>query len=297
MNTTIISTWNHGYPANQKGWEILSKQGTALDAVEQAVMVAEEDPSVSSVGYGGIPDADGKVTLDACIMDSLGRAGSVCYLQDILHPISVARKVMELTPHVMLAGDGAQQFALKNGFQKTIMLTDYSMGEWKKWKAAQNSQPKTGHDTISSLALDCNSNLSGACTTSGLSFKMPGRVGDSPIIGAGLYVDNEFGAAACTGNGEYVMRNVSSFLVVELMRQGKQPMDACKEAIQRIDYKCHEDIKCKDIQVGIIAVNKKGEIGGFSLKNGFSYALTNGKTNEMRKSQFLLDEEHSYHYL
>ena len=269
----VISTWDFGVAANQAAWEILKEKGRALDAVEAGVKIPEADLKNVTVGKGGYPDRDGHVTLDACIMDELGNCGSVAAMEDIAHPISVARLVMEKTPHVMLVGDGARQFALENGFQAENLLTPSSEEAWKEWLKEKNYKPvmnienksfaterlpgnKYNHDTIGMLALDADGNLSGACTTSGMAFKMHGRVGDSPIIGAGLYVDNEVGGATSTGVGEEVIRNVGSFLVVELMRQGYSPEDACKEAVMRI-VKKKPDI-AKDIQVGFLALNKKG---------------------------------------
>jgi N4-(beta-N-acetylglucosaminyl)-L-asparaginase len=217
----VISTWNFGLKANEAAWAILSKGGTALDAVEAGARVPEGDPKETSVGLGGLPDRDGHVTLDACIMDEQGNIGSVAFLEGIVHPVSVARLVMEKTPHVMLVGEGAQQFALANGFKKEKLLTKESEKAWKEWLKEKKYKPIANienHDTIGILALDANGNLSGACTTSGMAYKMRGRVGDSPIIGAGLYVDNEVGAATSTGVGEEVIRIVGCHLVVELMR-------------------------------------------------------------------------------
>ncbi len=242
----VISTWNHGLPANEAAWEILSKGGNSLDAVEAGVRIPEADPNVITVGYGGIPDSSGKVTLDACIMDEKGRAGSVAFLEHIKHPVSVARLVMEKTPHVMLTGKGALQFALDNGFEKENLLTPQMKKAWKKWKKEKKefntkinieNQVLENHDTIGMLAIDKDGRISGACTTSGMGFKMPGRVGDSPIIGAGLFVDGEVGGAAATGSGELVMKTVGSFLVVELMRNGMSPTEACEEAVHRIAKK------------------------------------------------------------
>src|SRR5690606_38666569 len=198
----VISTWNFGLAANAAAWKILNPGGRALDAVEAGAKVPEADPTETSVGFGGLPDRDGFVTLDACIMDENGNCGSVAFLQDIVHPISVARAVMEKTPHVMLVGDGALQFALANGFQRKRLLTPESEKAWKEWSKKAEYKPVINienHDTIGILALDQTGNLSGACTTSGMAYKMHGRVGDSPIIGAGLYVDNEVGAATATG--------------------------------------------------------------------------------------------------
>jgi len=274
----VVSTWRHGIPANEAAWKIIEKGGKAIDAVEQGVRVVESDSESMSVGLGGRPDRDGHVTLDACIMNEKGDAGSVCFLQNIENPISVARKVMEDTPHVMLAGEGAQQFALANGFKKTNLLTETGKEAWQKWlNESDYTVPVNieNHDTIGTLALDQNGDLSGACTTSGLAYKMHGRVGDSPIIGAGLFVDNEVGAATATGMGELVMKTLGSFLVVELMRQGASAQEACEEAVGRIVKK----LAYKDMQVGYLAIDKKGNYGAYCIHPGFNYALTKkGKT-------------------
>lgn len=296
MKPIVISTWDFGIAANQAAWEVLKKGGKAIDAVEQGVRVPEADLKNMTVGKGGYPDRDGIVTLDACIMDSEGNCGSVAALEHIAHPISVARLVMDKTPHVMLAGDGALQFALENGFQKEELLTPEGEKAWKEWlkekkyKPVMNIENKSfaverlpgnqyNHDTIGMLALDAQGNLSGACTTSGMAFKMHGRVGDSPIIGAGLYVDNEVGGATSTGVGEEVIRTVGSFLVVELMRQGYSPEDACKEAVKRIVKK--KPNIAKDIQVGFLALNKKGEYGSYALQKGFSYAVCHNEKQDL----------------
>lgn len=282
----VISTWNFGMPANAAAWEVLSKGGRALDAVEAGVKVPEGDPKVTSVGYGGLPDRDGRVTLDACIMDEHGNCGSVAFLQHIVHPISVARMVMEKTPHVMLVGDGALQFALANGFKKTKLLTRQSEKVWKEWLEKAEYKPVINienHDTIGMVALDNSGNLSGACTTSGLAFKMHGRVGDSPIIGAGLYVDNEVGAATATGVGEEVIRIVGCHLVVELMRQGNSPEDACREAVERISRK--NPSKAREVQVGFLALNKSGAYGAWCLQKGFNYAVHDGSGSRLLDSR------------
>lgn len=273
----VISTWDFGKLANAGAWEILQNGGKALDAVENGVKITEADPTERSVGYGGRPDRDGKVTLDACIMDENANIGSVACLENIMHPISVARAVMEKTPHVMLVGEGAFEFALSQGFKKENLLTPESEKEWKEWLKTSRYQPVVNienHDTIGMIALDKDGNLSGACTTSGMAYKMHGRVGDSPIIGAGLYVDNEVGAATATGHGEEVIRTCGSHLVVELMRQGKTPQQACEEAVKRIHkFILNRKKNPKDIQIGFIALNKYGETGAFCLQKGFSYAL------------------------
>lgn len=287
----VISTWKHGLPANEAAWKILSEGGYSLDAVEAGVRVPEGDPNVHSVGIGAVPDANGKVTLDACIMDEKGRAGSVSYLQKIKHPISVARLVMEQTPHVMLSGKGAQKFAIHNGFQKEKLLTKEMKAVWKRWKKEDGTfgpkinienQKRNNHDTIGMLAIDNGGRISGACTTSGLAFKMHGRVGDSPIIGAGLFVDGEVGGAAATGTGELVMKTLGSFLVVEMMRNGISPKKACEEAVMRVarkipDYENH--------QVGYIALDKSGNYGAFSINTGFEYAIKSNDQTELIEAE------------
>ena len=272
----VLSTWKFGIQANEAAWKVLSANGRALDAVEAGVKVPEGDPNERSVGYGGRPDRDGRVTLDACIMDEFANIGSVACLEHIKHPISVARAVMEKTPHVMLVGEGALQFALSQGFKKENLLVEESEKEWKEWLKKSEYKPVANienHDTIGMIALDANGNLSGACTTSGMAFKMHGRVGDSPIIGAGLYVDNEIGAATATGHGEEVIRISGCHLVVELMRQGKTPQQACEEAVSRvIKLMKLRKKESKDIQVGFIALNKYGEHGAYCVQSGFNYA-------------------------
>ena len=271
----VISTWNHGLNANQAAWGILSTKGKALDAVEIGVMVSESDPECKSVGYGGRPDREGNVTLDACIMDHQFNSGSVACLQHIKNPVAVARKVMEDTPHVMLVGDGAYQFALEQGFKSEELLTDDAKKQWEEWLKTSAYKPvinQENHDTIGMLAIDDSGNLAGACTTSGWAYKMHGRVGDSPIIGAGLYVDNEIGAACATGLGEVVIKHCGSFAIVELMRQGYPPFDACREILERI-YKNHKGLE--GLQVGFLALNKSGEHGACSIVKGFSYAMSN----------------------
>ncbi len=278
----VLSTWNFGLKANEVAWKILSNNGTALDAVENGVMLVEADPTERSVGYGGRPDRDGFVTLDACIMDHEQNIGSVACLEHIMHPISVARAVMEKTPHVMLVGDGALKFALSQGFKKENLLTPESEMEWKEWLKTSKYKPIANienHDTIGMIALDAQGNLSGACTTSGMAFKMHGRVGDSPIIGAGLFVDNEIGAATATGHGEEVIRIAGCHLVVELMRQGRTPEEACKEAVERVFKK--QQKRAAEIQVGFIAINKAGAHGSYCLQKGFSYAVHDNRSNRL----------------
>jgi N4-(beta-N-acetylglucosaminyl)-L-asparaginase len=273
----VISTWNHGLPANDETWKQLKSGKSALDAIEAGMKIPEADPKVRSVGYGGFPDREGKVTLDACIMDHNSDCGAVSFLQGIKHPISVAKKVLQNTPHVMLSGQGAFQFALAEGFKEENLFTPEAEADWKKWLEESKYKPvinMENHDTISMLVLDKDGNISGGCTTSGAAWKMHGRVGDSPIIGAGLFLDNEVGGAASTGLGEAVIRTAGSAMVVELMRQGKSPLEACKEIVERIynKHKNHRDMEY--LQVGFIAINKNGEHAGYSLRSGFNYAIT-----------------------
>lgn len=282
----VIGTWDVKN-ATAKAWEVLQQGGSAMDAVEKGCNVEEEDPGNSSVGFGGLPDRDGNVTLDACIMDDKGNYGSVVFLQNIVNAISVARKVMEKTPHVLLAGKGAEEFAVSQGFKRENLLTESAKKAWEEWKIKSEYKPIINienHDTIGMLTMDKNGNLSGGCTTSGLAFKMHGRVGDSPIIGSGLFVDNEIGAATATGLGEEVLKTVGSFLIVELMRQGKTPQQACEEAVQRIMKKQKDR---KDFQVGYIAVNKKGEIGAYAIHPGFSFTVyQNGENKNVKPKTY-----------
>lgn len=288
----VVSTWDFGKAANAAAWKILSAGGKAIDAIETGARVTEADQSNKTVGVGGYPDRDGHVTLDACIMDEHGNCGSVMCLEDIMHPISVARKVMEKTPHVILVGQGALQFALQNGFTRQNLLTPDSEAAWKEWLKKANYKPVINienssyqqtpstdhfpgsidnHDTIGILALDASRNLSGGCTTSGMAFKMHGRVGDSPVIGAGLFVDNEVGAATSTGVGEEVIKCVGSHLVVELMRQGFTAPEACKKAVERIAQR--DPQKAREIQIGFLALDKQGNYGAYALQKGFTYSV------------------------
>jgi N4-(beta-N-acetylglucosaminyl)-L-asparaginase len=296
----VVSTWDFGVAANQAAWAILGQGGHALDAVETGVQVPESDLKNHSVGKGGYPDRDGHVSLDASIMDADGNCGAVAALEYIEHPISVARRVMERTPHVLLVGEGALQFALEQGFSKENLLTPEAEQAWHAWQKTAHYQPsinsevrdygtgadksrgrpggKDNHDTIGMLAIDAQGRLAGACTTSGMAWKMRGRVGDSPIIGAGLYVDGEIGGATSTGVGEEVIRNAGSFLVVELMRQGRSPQEACKEAVMRIVKKRPE--ASKTLQVGFLAMNRAGEVGAYAIQHGFSYAVCDAQKQD-----------------
>lgn len=288
----VVSTWNHGLEANEAAWEVLSTGGNALNAVENGVRVTEADITNRSVGIGGLPDASGHVTLDACIMDENSKCGAVAYLEGIDHPISVARAVMEKTPHVMLVGKGAREFALDQGFGKIKTPIKEAKKAWKEWKKEEKrKRPEINHenhDTIGMLAIDKFGNLSGACTTSGWAYKMPGRVGDSPIIGAGLFVDNEIGAACATGMGEAIVRIAGSHTVVELMRQGHSPQKACEMAVNRIIRK-HDNLE--NLQVGFVALNKFGEYGSHSVYAGFNVAVKTTEKAELEDAPYIMEWE------
>lgn len=291
-SNVVISTWKHGIPANEAAIAALKAGRGALDVVEEGVRVPEGDPEVTSVGYGGYPDETGCVTLDACIMNSKGNAGAVACLRNIKHPISVARKVMEETDHVMLVGEGALAFAKIHGFKEEDLLTEKSRKAYLEWKANMSDKDDwlppvdaTNHDTISMIAIDARGDMAGACTTSGLAWKIHGRVGDSPIIGASMYVDNEVGGAAATGRGEAAIKCVGSFLAVELMRGGASPREAVEETLRRV-------IKANggkpDFQLGFIALARSGEIGALALQEGFQYALYKDGANKLYDSDYLI---------
>ena len=284
----VVSTWPFGLGANQKAMEVLGRGGSVLDAVERGVNVVEADPKISSVGLGGTPDAEGVVTLDASIMNGGDLScGGVGALRNILHPVSVARKVMEKTPHVLLVGEGALAFARKMGFEETELLTPEARARWEKWKETASSgkgggkgpqapdSALRGHDTIGMIALDAKGNLAAAVTTSGLAFKVPGRVGDSPLVGAGIYADRAAGAAVATGVGEEAIRVLGSFLVVEEMRRGASPLEAVTRTLERV-----KDVQRRrgtpPFQLAFLALSPGGEVAGAALRPRFSYAFSDG---------------------
>jgi N4-(beta-N-acetylglucosaminyl)-L-asparaginase len=303
----VISTWDSGMPVNEAAWEILGKGGRALDAVEAGALHIENEQNCC-VGLGGFPDRDGIVTLDACIMDEYANCGAVAGIERIKHPISVARKVMEKTPHVILVGSGAQQFAVENGFPlEDGKLSDDARKAFDEWLKKSEYKPvinierkKTNgpfaphffddgtanHDTMGLVALDKAGNMSGAVTTSGMAFKVHGRVGDSPIIGAGLFVDNEVGAATSSGTGEEVIRICGTHLVVEFMRQGLSPEMACKKAVERIVQR--DRAKAKTLQVGFLALNKKGQFGAYAIQKGFVYSVKSNRETKLYQSKYML---------
>jgi N4-(beta-N-acetylglucosaminyl)-L-asparaginase len=318
MEPVVISTWKQGVKANEKAYEILINGGSSLDAVEQGVRVAEDDPNILSVGYGGLPDNEGRVTLDAAIMDWKARIGSVVFLEHVKNPTSVARLILEKTEHTILAGDGAYKFALMNGFKSETLLTETSIKRYKEWKASDTAKsqeyhtedfelkPLTGdekrrlginddgaHDTIGMVAIDKDGHISASCTTSGTAWKLHGRVGDSPIIGAGLYVDGAIGGAASTGRGEECIRACGSFLVVEMMRMGKSPQEACEIAARRViklNLLSHHN-RDSNYQIGFIALNTKGEFGAVSVRDGFDYVLYQKGENQLVRSKYIMTRE------
>ena len=276
-----ISTWKTT-EANYKAGSLLDNGTDALNAAVLGVAVEEENPKNTTVGYGGAPDRSGNVTLDACVMNHLGDCGSVVAVENIMNVARLAKDVMEKTPHVMLAGKGAEEFAISEGYKKINLLTETSKKDWEKWLENEEYKPIINienHDTIGMLCLDKNNNMSGACTTSGLAYKMKGRIGDSPIIGSGLFIDNKIGGAVATGLGEEVVKTVGSYLVVELMRQGMSPQEACETAVRRIVSSNSQENK---FQVAYIAMNKSGEVGSYSIEPGFSYMdYYNGENKEI----------------
>ncbi len=302
----MISTWDEGKNVNAAGWKILQQQGRALDAIEAGAIYIEEVESCC-VGLGAYPDRDGTVTLDACIMDENANCGAVAGLEQIKHPLSVARKVMETTPHVLLVGNGAQQFALENGFAlQPKQLSGSAQKAYTEWlkkseykpainienKKADNGNAappffkdgKPNHDTMGMIALDIHGNLSGGVTTSGMAFKIHGRVGDSAIIGAGLFVDNEAGAATSSGVGEEVIRINGTHTVIELMRNGLTPEQACKKTVERIIQR--NPGKAKTLQVGFVAVNKQGMFGAYAIQKGFTYAVKSNAEDKIYHAPF-----------
>jgi N4-(beta-N-acetylglucosaminyl)-L-asparaginase len=304
----VVSTWEDGRKVNKEAWKILSKKGRALDAVEAGAAYMEDQINCC-VGLGGYPDRDGIVTLDSCIMDEHANCGAVGGLEQIRHPVSVARKIMETTPHILLVGEGAQQFALKNGFKKEPnILSPEAKRAYENWLKKSDYHPEINienkkgngpfapsffedgspnHDTMGLVALDAAGNMSGAVTTSGMAFKIHGRVGDSPIIGAGLFVDNEAGAATSSGVGEEVIRICGTHLVVEYMHQGYSPEIACRKAIERIVKRDRE--KAKTIQVGFLALNKKGQYGAYAIQKGFVFSVKSEGEEKVYPSKYIFD--------
>ena len=274
-----ICTWN-SKDANARAGQLIAEGKPALDAIIEGVAVEESNLENTTVGKGATPDREGTVTLDACVMSPQGDCGAVLAVENIVHVAALARKVMEDTPHVILAGKGAEEFGYAMGFPKENLLTDVAKEKWEVWKTSSEYKPIINienHDTIGMLAIDSAGDIAGVCTTSGLGYKMKGRVGDSPIIGSGLFIDNEIGGAVATGLGEEVLKTVGSFLIVELMRQGKSPQEACEEAIGRIVKKGE---RYRDFQIAYIAMNKAGQTGSFCIHEGFTMMKYQDGKNE-----------------
>ncbi len=322
MNTTnpfILTTWSFGPVGNDAAFPALAAGASALDAAVRAATAIEDDPTIDSVGVGGLPDADGEVSLDACVMTDPNRAGSVAFIRHFPNPAQIARRVMEKTIHIMLAGDGAEEFAEREGFARRTLLTPEAKAVWQKWKsdpaginrdrykgwlpprnveelrpAASSVQvnpqrvPEPHHDTVGILARDAHGALAGVCSTSGMAFKVPGRVGDSPIIGHGLYVDQEAGAATATGTGELITGISGSFLIVELMRQGQTPLEAIREALSRIARRCR---LVEEHQVAFLAVRKDGAWASGALRAGFNHTYTDRDGTRVSPPSFVLLEE------
>lgn len=298
----MVTTWISGQVANEAGWAVYEAGGSPLDMAEAGAKTAEADPANTSVGYGGLPDREGRVTLDSVVMDHKGGLGAVAALEDVVHACSVARAVMEKTPHTMLVGPGARAFAVDQGFPTQSLLTPETEAAWRRWLERSEYAPQANieneglkpggpnnHDTIGVLARDFTGNLAGVCSTSGLAFKMRGRVGDSPICGAGLFVDNEVGAATATGVGEEVTRIAGTHRIVMSMARGLTPYDACREAIEHLARLRGPAIA--GMQVAFIAINKEGQHGGFALLPGFTWwaTLQDGSAQEYR-AEYLFRE-------
>ena len=281
----LISTWSFSLPIIREEYPALSTVGSALDVVERCAIAAESDESIDSVGYGGLPDREGRCTFDASVMTSPSQSGAVCGIERHLHPVSIARLVMERTPHNMLVGSLADEFADSHGMESSTILSARAKAKWEQWKQSkQDATPPApydhghgelfgSHDTIGTLAIDANGTMAGACSTSGMAWKIPGRVGDSPIIGHGLYVDPQRGAATATGHGELISGICGSFLVVELMGRGASPKEAIHDTLSRL-------AKCwpleKHHQVAFIATTPEGKYASGSLRSGFKYAVCDG---------------------
>lgn len=290
----VVSTWNSGKPVNAAAWDVLYQNGSALDAVEAGAVWIENTINCC-VGLGGYPDRDGRVSLDASIMDHEGNCGAVGFLQHFKNPISVARRIMETTPHILLVGEGARKFALQNGFKETDQgLSEDAERVYREWLRKSEYKPEANienklpdgtenHDTMALLALDQQLRLSGAVTTSGLAFKLHGRVGDSPIIGAGLYVNSAAGAACSTGVGEEAIRVAGAHLVTEFMLQGMSPQQACRKTVERVVNRNRK--KAETFQLAFLALSKHGEVGAYAVKKGFQYCIRTRDVDEIRNSE------------
>lgn len=324
-NYIVVATWPFGQIAVKTAGPLLDQGKPALDAAIAGAQAVEDDPKVHSVGYGGIPNSIGTVQLDACVMDGQTLAcGAVAAVENIRHVAALARRVMEKTPHILLAGEGARLFAVEQGFPLESVNTAEGMAIWEKrrpkpkdqipphtelWTddrsqhafhaekgeqggaAAGIAEPPIGHDTVAVLALDLKGNLGGVCTTSGLPFKLPGRVGDSPLIGHGLYVDNTAGAAGGTGKGEEIIRIGGSMFVVEAMRSGRSPQESCEAAVRKVNaVAVRRGVHPAD--VAFIALDLKGRVGAACTeKTNFFYAVARPGKVELLKAPELGPEK------
>jgi N4-(beta-N-acetylglucosaminyl)-L-asparaginase len=288
----LLTTWEWGKNANQRAAEIFQGGGSLLDAVEKGINVVEDDPKVMTVGYGGVPNADGVVELDAAIMDGTRhRAGSICNLHMIKNPISVARQVIEKTSHTTMAGEGAFLFALKMGFEPQQLLTPASLEVWMKWKANPDHKtfwlkPTENHDTIGMVGTDGNGHMVAGCSTSGLAFKIPGRVADSSLVGCGVYADDRAGAASATGDGDLMTNYCTSISIVRFMAKGASPQEACEEVLRDM---VNADAHNKQGQCAVIAMNNRGDIGNASMNATFrlKYAVWKNGANELHEGPIL----------
>lgn len=299
MSELLLTTWKFGTIANAAAWPLLRAGGTALDAVVAGATAVEEDESVDCVGVGGTPDASGEVTLDACVMTDPNRCGAVADIRRYANPTALARCVMERTSHVMLVGQGAEQFAAREGFTPRALLTDAALQRWRDWQKQTapasgavgrlcGAPPVPSHDTVSLLARDCRGQLAGACSTSGMAFKLPGRVGDSPIIGHGLYVDQQAGAAAATGNGELIMGVCGSFLIVELMRQGASPLDACITVLRRIAERFEPPADWQAAFIAMAPAARGGAWASAAMRPGFAHVVSDDAGTRTEPPRFVL---------
>ena len=299
----LLSTWPFGLPANAAGFPFAQKPNGILDALEHTCIHAELDPAVDSVGIGGLPDASGTVSLDGAVMLSPARSAGVACIRKYPHPVSIARRVMEKTPHKLLVGDGAELFAAQQGFKTANLLTEAAGKKWEAWKSSGEHKdfhigerpatsdrvvdPNKNHDTLGVLGIDASGNIGVACTTSGRAFKLPGRVGDSPLIGPGLYCDPAIAAAVATGTGELMIGACACFLVVERIRQGDRPIDAIRHTLQRVADSYAPDAKH---QCALIALTPQGHHASGALRKGFQVAITTATSSTLVPPDVVLME-------
>jgi N4-(beta-N-acetylglucosaminyl)-L-asparaginase len=285
----FLATWKHGKPANERAAQVLAAGESLLDAVEKGINVPENDPAVQSVGYGGLPNAEGEVELDAAIMDGTRhRVGAAINLHHIKNPISVARLVMEKTRHSTMAGEGAFRFALEMGFTPEQLLTPDSLAQWLAWKNTPNHETfwisQEHHDTIGLVATDGKGHVVSGCSTSGLAWKLPGRIADSGLVGSGVYADDNAGAASATGNGDIMQNYCTSFFIVASMAQGRSPQEACEQCLRHM---VETDPATKSAHACVIAMDPKGNIGAASMNGDYTldYALWRGGASALYRAK------------